>query len=426
MSAERIGLPEPLRDPGALRILDLLGRGGAEARFVGGCVRDALLGRPVRDIDVATGAVPGRVMELLAADGVKVVPTGIDHGTVTAVIDGRGYEITTLRRDLETDGRRAVVGFTADWREDAARRDFTMNALSLSSDGMLHDHFGGAEDARAGRVRFVGEPERRIREDVLRILRFFRFLAHYGRGGPDQAALDACARLAHLLPGLSAERVRAEVLRLLEAPDPATVWALMAAIGVLAHLLPEAAGFERLIALQALEAERGIPADPLRRLAALLPDGTATASSVAERLRLSGRERDRLLQLAGHVAAIAPGCGRGEMRRLLRRLGAGPFADLALLAAAGARVEGEPPQAERNFLDLALAEAGAWRPVSLPVAGRDLAARGVPPGPGMGELLRALDAWWEERDYRPDRAACLAELDRLLVDKAPQDRSGGI
>lgn len=404
----RIGLPPPMAAPAARRVLGVLEAGGAEARFVGGCVRDALLGRPVRDVDLATDALPGRVMELLAADGIRVVPTGIDHGTVTAVLDGRPYEITTLRRDIETDGRRAVVGFTDDWREDAARRDFTMNALSLSTDGVLHDHFGGVEDARAGRVRFVGDPERRIREDVLRILRFFRFLAHYGKGEPDGAALDACARLSGLLPTLSGERVRAEALRLLDAPDPVPAWSLMMGCGVLAHLLPEAADIDRLQALVALEGGRGFAPDPIRRLAALLPDRPEAAAAAAERLRLSRRERERLLLLAGPGVPVGPDCDRKAMRRALRRVGAERFADLALLAAAGTRV------ADDAFLGRALDEARKWRPVALPVAGRDLAARGVPPGTGMGELLRALDAWWEERDYRPDRAACLAELDRRL------------
>lgn len=405
---ERIDLPAPMTAPAALRILGVLDAGGAEARFVGGCVRDALLGRPVRDVDIATDALPERVVELLGAEGVKVVPTGIEHGTVTAVLDGRAYEITTLRRDIETDGRRAVVGFTDDWREDAARRDFTMNALSLSPGGSLHDYFGGAGDARAGRVRFVGDPERRIREDVLRILRFFRFLAHYGRGEPDGAALDACAGLSHLLPTLSAERVRAEMLRLLEAPDPAPVWSLMAGCGVLAHLLPDAADIDRLMTLVVLEDRHGLAPDPLRRLAALLPPRPGTAAAAAERLRLSRRERDRLLLLADPGMPVGPGCDRKAMRRALRRVGAERFADLALLAAAGAQVVDE------DFLGRALAEAEGWSPVALPVTGRDLAARGVPQGTGMGDLLRRLDAWWEERDYRPGRAACLAELDRLL------------
>ncbi|HEV7369688.1 CCA tRNA nucleotidyltransferase [Arenibaculum sp.] len=403
----RLALPPALSAAAVGRVLDALARGGAEVRFVGGCVRDAILGRPVRDVDLATDALPQGVMALLRAAGIGVVPTGVAHGTVTAVVDGTPVEVTTLRRDVETDGRRAVVDFTDDWREDAARRDFTMNALSLSPDGTVHDFFGGIADARAGRVLFVGDPEARIREDVLRILRFFRFQAHYGRGAPDAAALAACRRLAPLLPRLSGERVRAELLRLLEAPDPAPVWRLMADEGVLARLLPEAADLGRLDALAGLERAGGAAPDPLRRLAALLPGSAAAALDVAARLRLSNRERDRLVLLAEPPLAVDPSSPDRGNRRALHRLGAAHFADLVLLEAAARRLG-------RAAIEPALAAAAAWRPVSFPLAGRDLQARGVPPGTGMGRLLKELEAWWEDRDYRPDRAACLAELERRL------------
>lgn len=408
-------LPVPMTAPEARGVLEALAADGGEARFVGGCVRDALLGRPVRDLDIATDAPPGRVMELLRGAGLKVVPTGIGHGTVTAVSGGRPFEITTLRRDVETDGRRAVVAFTDDWREDAARRDFTMNAMSLSSDGTLHDYFGGADDARAGLVRFVGEPELRIREDVLRILRFFRFQAHYGRispdAAPDAAGLRACVALAGLLPTLSGERVRTELLRLLEAADPVPVWRLMTETGVLAPLLPEASDVSRLEAMVGLERAEGRAPDALRRLAALLPDDARTAAGIGERLKLSNRERDRLCALARPPAEIRPMSDGPVNRRALRRVGAGRFVDHLLMTAATQHLD-------RAAIEPAMALAAAWRPVTFPLKGRDLLRRGVAPGPDMGRLLAGIEAWWEEHDYQPGRDACLDELDRRL-ERAP-------
>ena len=408
-------LPVARTAPEARGVLDALAAGGAEARFVGGCVRDALLGRPLRDLDIATDAPPGRVTELLRGAGLKVVPTGIEHGTVTAISGGRPFEITTLRRDVETDGRRAVVAFTDDWREDAARRDFTMNAMSLSSDGTLHDYFGGAGDARAGLVRFVGDPELRIREDVLRILRFFRFQAHYGRTSPDETGLRACASLAGLLPALSGERVRTELLRLLEAGDPAPVWRLMTEQGVLAPLLPEASDISRLEAMVGLERAEGRGEDrgegrgpdALRRLAALLPDSLATAADVAERLKLSNRDRDRLGALAQPPVEVRPASDGTDNRRALRRVGAERFVDHVLMAAATQRLD-------HGAIEPAMALAATWRPVTFPLKGRDLLKRGVAPGPDLGRLLAGIEAWWEEHDYRPGRDACLGELDRRL------------
>ncbi|MFP5513038.1 MAG: CCA tRNA nucleotidyltransferase, partial [Alphaproteobacteria bacterium] len=263
--------PQPwMTAPESRAVFAALDAGGADARFVGGCVRDAWLGRPVKDIDVATHAPPERVMELLEAAGIRVIPTGIDHGTVTALCGGKPYEITTLRRDVETDGRHARVEFTDDWMEDAARRDLTMNALSCTPDGAMFDPFGGLADLAAGRVRFVGEARRRIEEDVLRLLRFFRFHAHYGRGDPDAEALAACRELAPRLPTLSGERVRGELFRLLTAPCAAAVWRLMMGQGIMVHLLPEAMDADRLDRLIAVERDLGITPDPTRRLAAVL------------------------------------------------------------------------------------------------------------------------------------------------------------
>jgi poly(A) polymerase len=387
-------------------VVAALAAGGQPVRFVGGCVRDGVLGRRVVDIDLATPEAPKRVMALLQAAGLKAIPTGIEHGTVTAVADGRPFEITTLRRDVTTDGRRAVVAFTDDWQEDAARRDFTINALSADPDGTVHDPFGGIADLQAGRVRFVGDAATRIREDVLRILRFFRFQAHYGRGEPDAAGLAACREHAALLPGLSAERIAAELLKLLKAGDAAGTVALMREAGILAPILAELTDIERLQGLQSLA--EGAARDPVLRLAALLPDDPAVAGAVAERLRLSNADRVRLVTLAGPPEDCWPAADERGLRRALRRLGKDIVRDLGLLAAA--RGDGVGGRA-------ALAAAASWVPVVLPVKGQDALDLGVPAGPRIGALIGALEAWWEEGDYRADRAACLDRLRTLVKEQ---------
>jgi poly(A) polymerase len=400
------------------RVMAALAAGGANARFVGGCVRDtlmaALAGRReiVRDIDIATDAKPERVMELLEQARIKAVPTGIAHGTVTAVADGRPFEITTLRRDVETFGRRARVAFTDSWTEDAARRDFTINAMFLSVDGRVFDPFGGLGDIATGRVRFVGDARERIEEDVLRLLRFFRFFAHFDRPPPDAAALAACTALAPKLPTLSGERVRAELFKLLEAPDPAATLDLMARESILAHVLPEAENMPRLAALTALESVvLAEPPDALLRLAAVLAGGGAAAVAVAARLRLSNKEGERLLALTTSAPAMPPLDPRAE-RRLLQRLGAARFSDHLRLnwaearAARGGTVDDSP---WRALLDA----ARRWVPVTFPIKGEDAVKCGVPPGPAVGELIRAVEEWWADEDFRPGRAACLAQLKAL-------------
>jgi poly(A) polymerase len=387
-------------------VVDALAAGGRPVRFVGGCVRDALVGRRVVDIDLATPEAPKRVMALLQAAGLKAIPTGIEHGTVTGVAGGRPFEITTLRRDVATDGRRAVVAFTDDWQEDAARRDFTFNALSADPDGTVHDPFGGIADLRAGRVRFVGDAATRIREDVLRILRFFRFHAHYGRGEPDAAGLAACRAQAALLRGLSAERIAGELLKLLKADDAAATIALMRETGILAPILPELADVERLRGLQSLaEAEAR---DPVLRFAALLPDDPVVAGALAERLRLSNADRVRLVALAGPPKDRWPARDARALRSALRRLGKDIVRDLGLLALARGDSAGGRA---------ALGGAAAWTPVILPVKGQDALDMGVPPGPQVGKLIGALEAWWEEGDYRADRAACLGKLRALVKEQ---------
>ncbi len=392
---ERIVLQPWMEEPPTRKVMAALRAAGSPARFVGGSVRDALLGRPVLDIDIATPEPPDRVMALLAAAGIKTVPTGLAHGTVTAVVKPRHFEVTTLRRDVETDGRHATVAFTDDWAADASRRDFTMNALFLDSEGRIYDPLGGLPDLRAGYVRFVGDPASRIREDVLRILRFYRFLARYGKGEPDRAARAACRALANLLPTLSAERVATEFLKLLGVPDPLPVLGIMAEDGVLPILLPEATNLPRLAALLPLEPE----ADPLRRLGALLRgDGEA----VGRRLKLSNDQVDRLAALSDPPWPVDPVGDASAQRRALHHLGPQRYGDLLLL-----RIS---ETGEKGRLESLFAAAGAWKPRVFPLRGADLLEAGLPPGPEMGGLLAAIEAWWEENDFQPDRAACLARL----------------
>ena len=399
--------PQPWVDaPETQAVVAALTRDGGQARFVGGCVRDAWLGRPVKDIDLATPDPPETVLQRLEHAGIRAIPTGIEHGTVTAVIGPKHFEITTLRHDVETFGRRARVAFTDDWNADASRRDFTMNALSADPDGTLHDPFGGIADLQAGRVRFVGEAEARIREDVLRLLRFFRFHAWYGRDEPDSVGLAACARLANLLPTLSGERVAGELLRLLLAPDPASALALMREHGVLRPILPELTEIERLRVLVLIEDETETR-DAVRRLAALLPRNPASALAVASRLKLSNADRDRLVTLATPENAIAPPLDERAQRRALHRLGADLFRDLVLLDWAYS------PAAAKRHREL-LAAAAAWTPLALPVKGQDAVDLGVPAGPDVGRLLAEIDKWWEEGDYRASRAECLEKLKTLI------------
>ncbi len=391
MTLDLAGLPGRA---GLSRLWSLL----PEARLVGGVARDLLAGRPVADLDLATPEPPQAVMDRLRADGIKVVPTGLAHGTVTAVLDGRPFEITTLRRDVETDGRHAVVAWTADWREDAARRDFTINAMSIDQGERLHDYFDGASDLGAGRLRFVGDAAARIAEDALRILRFFRFQARYGRGQPDPAAVGAIGSAVGLLRQLSAERVWTELRRLLEGPDPADVSRLMHRLGVLDALLPQGGDPERLARLLALDA----PPDPLLRLAAL---ALGDASAIALRLRLSNADADRLLTLM-HGIRPYPGLNDDALRRLLADDEAASLCDRSWLAATAS----DDPAA---WLPLRLRLRALERPV-FPLSGRDAVAAGLPPGPAVGGALRAVEAWWRDGGCQADRAACLLRLGSLI------------
>src|SRR5437588_5868532 len=392
--------------PSTRAVIAALADAGIAARFVGGCVRDALLGRPIADIDIAVAARPEAVIAALEKAQIKPVPTGIEHGTVTAVVDApeapRHFEITTLRRDVETYGRRARVAFDADWAEDAARRDFTINAIYLDPDGTLHDPVGGLADLMAHRVRFVGDPALRIAEDVLRVMRYYRFEARFGGGHGDAAARAACRAAVPLLPTLSAERVAQEFLRLLAVSDPLPALRMMAEDGVLAAIAPEATRLDRLQRLLALEP---MP-DPLRRLAGLIEIDAAGATALADRLRLSNEQRDRLVGLAP-PSPIDPGGDARARRVALYRLGAKRYRDLALLFAADNGLKG-------NRLRELLTLAAAWQRPQFPLKGRDVTALGIPPGKRVGELLGRVQKWWEDGDFNADRAACLKRLKEML------------
>jgi poly(A) polymerase len=353
-------------------------------------------------------------MELLTAAGIKALPTGIEHGTVTAVVDGAHFEITTLRLDVKTHGRRAEVAFTDDWSEDAARRDLTINALSMTEDGNVYDPFGGLDDLAAGRVRFVGDAETRIIEDVLRLLRFFRFFAYYGQPPVDPEALAAAGKLAHLLPSLSGERVWAELRRLLCAPNPAAIFQLMADRGVLGPLLPGTAWIARLAALVEVEAMEGAATrDPLRRLAALVRLDETTAVALAERLRFSRKERTRLKGMTGVEVPMPPDAGPRQFRAAIYRLGMEPFRDVVFLVWAEARAKPHGSALDAGFA-AAMDVAAKWPRPDLPIKGEDAVRLGLAPGPGVGRALERVEAWWIDEDFRPDRAACLQRLETLI------------
>ena len=382
-------------------VMAALTAGGAAARFVGGCVRNSILGLGHTEIDIATAAPPSEVMELLRRAGIKAIPTGIEHGTVTAVADGRTFEITTLRKDVETMGRHARVAFTDDWVADAERRDFTMNALYCDADGALYDPTDGLGDLKAGRVRFVGDPARRIQEDYLRILRFFRFFAHYGRPPADVAALNACRAHVEDLRQLSAERIAQELRKLLAANDPTTVLRLMQEVGALAVVLPEAVALDRLQSLTRID---GVDPSNVRRLAAVSRATPADAAAMAERLKLSTRDRDRLVKAAAVV--VAGPVDAATARRLVYQLGVESFVDQVYLRWAEA---GPGDTRFRPLLDL----ARTWRAPEFALKGDDVLALGIDKGPEVGRLLRAVEEWWIAREFTPARDELLGQLRRL-------------
>jgi len=381
---------------GLAKLLDALGASEGETRYVGGAVRDDLIGLPVNDVDLATRLRPDEVVERLQAAGLKAVPTGFEHGTVTAVSDGHPYEVTTLRRDVETFGRRATVAFTDDWREDAARRDFTINALMADPvTGEIFDYFGGLSDLEQRHVRFIGDPFERIAEDHLRILRFFRFHARFGMGEPDSAALDACTARANDLMALSRERIADELLKLLSVADPAPTVKIMLDRAILKPVIPaiEASAWRKLQALVRAESEAGIAADPLRRLSALLPRDPELAGAVATRLKLSNRARKRI-GCAAEADILDP-------QVTAYRVGVECAVDRLLLA-------GRASEA---------AQIATWTPPGLPIGGGALIKRGLVEGPLVSRTLRAIEERWIAAGF-PTGAA----FDAIVADALANSR----
>jgi len=384
--------------PGLRRIVAALSADGGAVRIVGGAVRDTLLGLPVTDIDLATPLLPQEVTRRLDAADIKVIPTGIAHGTVTAIASGNHHEITTLRRDVETDGRRATIAFADDWREDAARRDFTINALYADPEsGEVADYFGGTDDLAAGRVRFIGDAATRIAEDHLRILRFYRFAARFGHDELEPASHAAVIAARQSLKSLSRERVADELLKILALPDPRPIVRQMAADGMFQVILPElAADFGAVLdRLLANELASQSAASPLRRLSALLPADPATAEQVASRLRLSTRQRKHLAALAAHRGALRPA------QQLAHGIGVDGARDAYLLTA-------QPGAAKA-----ATAALANWQVPMLPMKGGDIIARGITAGPEVARILRAVEAAWVAEDY-PDAARVAALADQMI------------
>ncbi len=405
---DSIGQPAWMTLPATVAVIEALEAKGFAgcARFVGGCVRNTLLKTEIDDVDIATTLTPDQVTEALEQAGLKAVPTGVDHGTITAVSQGRPYEITTLRKDVATDGRRAVVSFTKSWSEDAERRDFRLNALYADADGRLFDPTGeGIADCLAGRIVFVGDPMTRIREDYLRILRWFRFHAWYGKGDPDQAALTACKALKGMLSGRAAERTQKELLKLLAAEDPRAALRLMAATSVLSSVLPQVKALTRFETLVAIQTEQLFENDAEIRLAALLPDDAVIARDTAERLRLSNALKDRLIEAAGKEPRIVSWMSPREARRTVYKIGLRAFTDRIKLGwAASTR-----PSTTSQWRGL-LALAETWTPPAFPLTGDEILAAGVPKGPMVGEVMREVEEWWVDNDFMDDKLAAVERL----------------
>ncbi|MBL8546205.1 MAG: CCA tRNA nucleotidyltransferase [Hyphomonadaceae bacterium] len=374
------------------------------SRFVGGCVRNTLIGAPVDDLDIATQLTPPETIAVAAEAGFAAHPTGIEHGTITVVVDRKPFEVTTLRRDVTTDGRRATVAFTESWEEDAQRRDFRMNALYADAQGHIHDPTGGGlDDARTGRVIFIGDAATRIKEDYLRILRFFRFNAWYARTPIDPHGLQACADLVAGLDSLSVERIWKEVKKLLGAPDPRAAWEGMSAIEVRARALPELDNTPRLRALMDLEADLMLPVDAMTRVAAALEDQEG-AKALSRRLKLSNEERDRLVGALGDDVKITSYMSLREMRRAIYKLGNEAFRDRVMLAWAASG--NDKAQAWRALV----AHAQMWKAPKLPLTGDEVMAAGIPAGPKVGLIMREVEDWWIDADFPDDKLSIIERL----------------
>jgi len=399
-----------LDEPDLQTLLAALNADGEQARIAGGAVRNALLGEPVADVDIATTNLPDETVRRAEAAGFKTVPTGAEHGTITVISGGKPFEVTTLRADVETDGRHAKVVFGRDWKADAERRDFTINALYAEADGTVIDLVEGITDLDRRMLRFIGDAETRIREDYLRILRFFRFFAWYGSGRPDAEGLKACARLKDGLPRLSAERIWSEIKKLLSAPDPSRSLLWMRQAGVLTTVLPETEkwGIDAIHALVRTEADLGWPVDPLLRLAAIVPPDAARMKTLGDRLRLSNAEADRLVQWAATLK-IEPKVTEGELSKRLYRGNLQGHLDrlrLDLAAARGRAQQDDKALVEAGGYFRLLSHAQKWQKPQFPLRGGDLAPLGVE-GARLGALLKALEAEWVDSGFSLESDALL-------------------
>jgi poly(A) polymerase len=416
------GLPDAewLRKPPLAALLALLDGDGEEARVVGGAVRNSLLGEPIGEVDIATTAVPDEVMRRAEAAGFKPVPTGIEHGTITVVVNGHPYEVTTLRQDIETYGRKAKVAFGRDWEMDARRRDFTINALSASPDGVVYDYVGGLHDIAERRVRFIGDAAARIAEDYLRILRFFRFHASYGQGYPDPDGLHACIVARSGLQSLSRERVRMELLKLLLARHAVPALAVMAETGLLGQVLggvPLLASFSNMIKL---EAATGREPDRVRRLGALAVLVLEDADRLWERLRLTNAEHARLFAIGDGWWRIIPEAGRHAARAALYALGPESFVDQVLLAWSRSSANA----ADENWRALA-ALPQHWTTPESPFRAADFITRGIAKGPQLGAALRAAEAAWIAADFPSDETTIARIAEQALVVSAAAAKQRG-
>lgn len=396
------------------KLLGVLSANGEGARVVGGAVRNTLLGQEVSDLDIATTCLPEETFRRAQNAGFKAVPTGIDHGTVTVIVEGRPYEVTTLRADVATDGRRAEVAFGRDWQVDAERRDFTINALYAEADGTVIDLVGGLADIESRTLRFIGDPEQRIREDYLRILRFFRFFAWYGRGRPESEGLKACARLKGGLAKLSAERVWSELKKLLLAPDPSRALLWMRQAGVLTAVLPETEkwGIDAIHGLVETESALGWQPDPLLRLASMIPPNMERMTELATRLRLSNQERERLEAWANTVppqpeiseTGLAKRLYRGSKQAMQDRL------RLALVSARGEAASNTEALVRAGHISRLLDYLEGYERPKFPLSGGDLVAAGMARGPEVGSVQRALEDEWIESGFTLEREQLLARI----------------
>ncbi|WP_371179708.1 CCA tRNA nucleotidyltransferase [Ahrensia sp. 13_GOM-1096m] len=390
-----------LKDQALIQLFDALEKDGGQARVVGGAVRNALMGHTDSDIDVATTSTPDETLALLQAADIKAIPTGIDHGTVTAIIAGKAFEITSLRKDVETDGRHAVVAFGTSFEDDAKRRDFTINAIYADRDGKLYDYVGGLADIETETLRFIGDAGTRIEEDYLRILRFFRFFAYYGKHRPDAQGLKACARLKDGLAGLSAERIWNEMRKLFGAPDPSRALLWMRQVGVLTQLLPESEkwGIDAIPPLMEAEQAHGIAADPMVRLMSIIPPRVDTVNDIAKRWKLSNAERDRLRVWASLPQQLP--IDDRALRGLAYRHSKMAVLD-GLHVQTGLRRDEELASAAKTL--------GAWIMPDMPIKGADLMERGFEKGPLLGTKLKELETAWVESDFSLKRDELLAKI----------------